>query len=640
MEVLFAKLAINIMGSENEESQGAESFTLVLDRKKPRTSDLRSKDYKITTSTWGMSYSETRKHLSPTEDPLRSSNEDSFQQSCSSEDDDNDNSFVDRPPSSADVVFTHPFGSGSARAPGKEASNSSFSHSGSPSSSEYFTVTGSFSQSGSSSSSEHLPGSFSHSGSSSSSEYLTVTVSKPQKEYDENATSLVPGGNTYITYLIVTSTNIPEFGNKEFKVRRRFRDVVTLADRLSESYRGYFIPPRPDKHTVESQVMQKDEFIEQRRISVEKYLGRLAAHPVIRKSKELMLFLQVQGRLPLPTTTDMISRMSDGAVKLPQQLFGAKGSALITSRDVQPEKGGRVLRRMFKELRQYMTHDWGEPKSRVVEEDKEFLERKNKLRVLEHCLSRASKQAEALAKTQKALGETMGHLGLAFLRLSKFENEEAPSNFRRVNALDMKHVATSAVKASRLYRGANAQSTKHLDQLHEYLGLMQAVHTAFGDRSNALLTVQTQMSKLSSMNSRVENLAAASSKIFGGDKTKNRKAEELRDSIKVTKEAQDCALREYERIKENNKKELVRFETERQIDFFNMLKGFIHNQVGYTQRIANVWMKVAEEFDEYAGRSAISPIVGFHVTDKDSSIGSVAASKSDSKSKEHLQSVW
>lgn len=34
MEVLFAKLAINIMGSENEESQGAESFTLVLDRKK------------------------------------------------------------------------------------------------------------------------------------------------------------------------------------------------------------------------------------------------------------------------------------------------------------------------------------------------------------------------------------------------------------------------------------------------------------------------------------------------------------------------------------------------------------------------------------------------------------------------------
>jgi len=38
-------------------------------------------------------------------------------------------------------------------------------------------------------------------------------------------------------------------------------------------------------------------------------------------------------------------------------------------------------------------------------------------------------------------------------------------------------------------------------------------------------------------------------------------------------------------------------------------------QVGYTERIANVWTKVAEEFNEYAGRSAVSPIVGFHVTD-------------------------
>jgi len=617
-----------MMGSENGESQGAEPFTLpdspVLDHSKPQTSYLSNGHYKVITSRWGMSYSETQKHLSPTEDPLRdplrSSNEDSFQKSCSSEDDDNGDSLVDRPRSSADVVFTQPFGNGSARAPGKEASSSSFSHSDSLNSSEYLTVTGSsFSYSGSSSSSEHLTvtgSSFPYSGSSSSLEYLTVTVLKPQKEHDEIATSLVPGGNTYVTYLIVTCTNIPEFGNKEFKVRRRFRDVVTLGDRLSESYRGYFIPPRPDKHTVESQVMQKDEFIEQRRIAVEKYLGRLAGHPVIRKSKELMLFLQVQGRLPLPTSTDMASRILDGAVKLPQQLFGAESSTLVTSRDiVQPAKGGIVLRRMFKELRQYMTHDRGGAKPHVVEEDKEFLERKKKFRDLELCIRQASKQAEALAKTQKRLGETMGELGLAFLRLSKFENEEAPSNFQRVNASDLKRVGTVAVKASRLYRGANAQSTKHLDQLREYIGLMQAVHTAFGERSNALLTVQTQMSKLSSMNSRVENLAAASSKIFGGDKTRNRKAEELRDTIKVTEEARDCAMREYECIKENNTKEFVRFETERQIDFFNMLKGFVHNQVGYTERIANVWTKVAEEFNEYAGRSAVSPIVGFHVTD-------------------------
>ena len=90
---------------------------------------------------------------------------------------------------------------------------------------------------------------------SSTSEHIKITVSNPVKE-QENSNSIVPGGNSYVTYLITTRTNVPEFGGTEFSVRRRFRDVVTLSDRLAESYRGFFIPPRPDKSIVESQVVK------------------------------------------------------------------------------------------------------------------------------------------------------------------------------------------------------------------------------------------------------------------------------------------------------------------------------------------------------------------------------------------------
>ncbi|GKU96365.1 hypothetical protein SLEP1_g9606 [Rubroshorea leprosula] len=117
---------------------------------------------------------------------------------------------------------------------------------------------------------------------SSSSDYIKITVSNPQKEYD-STNSLVPGSNTFTTYLITTRTNISDYGGSEFSVRRRFRDVVTLADRLAEAYRGFFIPPRPDKNVVKS---------------------------------------QVQGKMPLPTSTDVASRMLDGTVKLPKQLLG------------------------------------------------------------------------------------------------------------------------------------------------------------------------------------------------------------------------------------------------------------------------------------------------------------------------------
>lgn len=56
----------------------------------------------------------------------------------------------------------------------------------------------------------------------------------------------------------------------------------------------------------------------------------------------------------------------------------------------------------------------------------------------------------------------MGELGLAFIKLTKFENEEAVFNSQRARANDMKNLATSAVKASRFYRELNSQTVKHL----------------------------------------------------------------------------------------------------------------------------------------------------------------------------------
>ena len=82
---------------------------------------------------------------------------------------------------------------------------------------------------------------------------------------------------------------------------------------------------------------------------------------------------------------------------------------------------------------------------------------------------------------------------------------------------------------------------------------MLSVHTAFSDRASALLTVQTLMSDLASLQSRIEKLEAASSKILGGDRTRIRKVEELRETIRATEDAKFCALREYERIKVINK---------------------------------------------------------------------------------------
>ncbi|KZV25767.1 sorting nexin 2B-like [Dorcoceras hygrometricum] len=412
---------------------------------------------------------------------------------------------------------------------------------------------------------------------SSSSEYLKITVSSPQKEV-ESSSSIVPGGNTYVTYLITTKTDILDYRGSEFSVRRRFKDVVTLSDRLSEGYRGLFIPPRPDKSVVESQVMQKQDFVEQRRVELEKYLKRLARHPVIRKCDELRVFLTVQGKLPLPTSIDVASRVLDGAVRLPKQLLGESTSVIEPEEVVQPAKNGKDLLRFFKELKQSVANDWGNSRSPLEEDDKQFLEKKEKLLELEQQLSYASKQAESLVKAQQDIGDTVGELGLSLIKLTKFESEHSELNTQRTRAADIKNVATTAVKSSRLYRELNSQTVKHLETLQEYMGLMFSVHNAFSDRSSALLTLQTLVSELHSLHSRTEKLETASSKLFGSDKARIRKLQELNNAIKVTDDAKSCAIREYDRIKENNRSEIQRLDEERQADFTKMLTGFVATQ--------------------------------------------------------------
>ena len=71
-------------------------------------------------------------------------------------------------------------------------------------------------------------------------------------------------------------------------------------------------------------------------------------------------------------------------------------------------------------------------------------------------------QAEALVKAQQDIGETIGELGLAFVKLTKFETEQAVYNSQRIRAGDYRCLATATVKASRLYRELNAQTVKHL----------------------------------------------------------------------------------------------------------------------------------------------------------------------------------
>jgi len=61
-----------------------------------------------------------------------------------------------------------------------------------------------------------------------------------------------------------------------------------------------------------------------------------------RRSKELVVFLTAEGKLPLFPKADMASRVLEGVAKLPSQLLGAGPAASLRPR---PCRGGAARQR-------------------------------------------------------------------------------------------------------------------------------------------------------------------------------------------------------------------------------------------------------------------------------------------------------
>ncbi|TVU19831.1 hypothetical protein EJB05_36006, partial [Eragrostis curvula] len=419
-------------------------------------------------------------------------------------------------------------------------------------------------------------------------EYAKITVSDPKKhaEPTTGAAGVIPGSGSYFSYLITTTL---AGSGGEVSVRRRFRDVVALADRLAAAHRGLFIPARPDKSVLEGQVIQRHDFVSQRCVALQRYLCRLAAHPVVGSSSDLRMFLTQPGAIPA----------FEGE---PPRYWTTTANAAAPP--PVPAKSGRHLFGMFKDLKQTVVNGLvaTKPPPAEQETDTEFLAHKAKLEDLQQQLTTTSQQAEALVKAQDDLKETTGHLGMTLIRLAKFERERETSSSQRNRAVDIHNFANSVVKFSRSQNILNSKIVKHLGCIHEYLETMISVNHAFADRSNALHHVQSLSADLYSLHSRAGRLESVSPKDRGHEWSNYQKAEGLKETIKSTEAAKIDAVKEYENIKESNMIEIKRFNKERRRDFVEMLKGFVVDQVSYSDRFADMWAKVADETKIYANR--------------------------------------
>lgn len=110
---------------------------------------------------------------------------------------------------------------------------------------------------------------------------FTISISDPARIGDP-----VRG---YTVYTLRTRTTSPHYRKSEFTALRRFSDFLWLFDSLIANNPGIIVPPVPDKHTFGR---FQEQFIETRRLALERSLNKIASHPVLQLDPDLRLFLE------------------------------------------------------------------------------------------------------------------------------------------------------------------------------------------------------------------------------------------------------------------------------------------------------------------------------------------------------------
>ncbi|GFQ04877.1 sorting nexin 1 [Phtheirospermum japonicum] len=368
----------------------------------------------------------------------------------------------------------------------------------------------------------------------SQSPHLTVSVSDPAK--------MGNGVQAYISYKVITKTNFPEYDGPEKIVIRRYSDFVWLRDRLFEKYKGVFIPPLPEKSTVEK-FRFSAEFIEMRRQALDVFVNRIASHHELQQSEDLRIFLQADEQ-----TMERARSQETGIFKKKpadlMQIFKSKVSDVVLGKE-KP----------------------------VEESNPEYEKLKNYIFQLEDHLTEAQKHAYRLVKRHKDFGK-------AVKLLANCEENALGKAFSELGA-------KSEILSIKLPKEAHHLLMNFEEPLKDYVRAVQSIKATIAERANAfrhhyelaeaIKFKEIDMNKLRL--TRSEKLAEA-----------EHEYEELKaDGVE--------AARRFEKIVKLMNEEIVRFQEQKTLDMGLAFHEFAKGQARLANNIAEAWRSLLPKLE-------------------------------------------
>lgn len=382
---------------------------------------------------------------------------------------------------------------------------------------------------------------------------LEISVGDPVKVGDI--------ATAHIVYAIRTKNKNPSssfFPNNSNYITssRRYRDFRWIYHQLQHNHPGLIVPPPPSKQTYIGRF--NENFIENRRLSLEKMLAKISKVPALANDPDFVMFLtsedfaaqskereQISGTAPMNETDDDASSTSSPAV-----ISGSTSTGFMSS--------------LFS-----MT-------TKVQEPDDFFSKKKSYIDDLEHNLKTVYKSLELIANQRADIVAVVDEIASTIDALADLEILKVTSEL--LGAFAEVHI-----KLKENLERVNLQDQLTLGfTIEEYLRIIGSVKYVFETRTN----IYTQLSNLDlELQKKQEALDKLNMKYKSSEEKRNMLAFEV-DKLK---QKVSHFEKSFQSITETIKSELDKFEVERIEDFRNSVEIFIESSIESQKEAIELW---------------------------------------------------
>lgn len=375
-------------------------------------------------------------------------------------------------------------------------------------------------------------------------------------------------------------------------VLRRYSDFLWLYENLHKERPGAIIPPLPDKQAVSR---FSPEFVEDRRMALEKFLRRVVCHPELGDASCLLTFLRAedlefQHVKKTNQTTTGSNDISDYGIG-----GGGGGDNILSSLGgagafhLNPQKNTATLKKWFSEAKTTLSNELvSSPDDDLFDEIERYIE------VLSIQMKRVSHQASSLVRKSREIANGMFEFSLAFHQLAQSEGGPLGTKLQCMGGAGDTLSSLAVHQSEMEYRCLE-------EPFKDYLKIIHAVKMALSRRHEKRVSYTAVLQEIQAREMNLHRL-----RMTPGCEAKAYTAEM---SLQRYHSMAQLAKEEYAECSQRVLREVDRFKRDKAEEMRGVVLEFILLEIEVNRGMERVWAELIPKLEEGGGGEKVDGVI-------------------------------